>query len=139
MSLNNVSLSGRITHQPEIKYTPNGMAVCSFSLAVTRNFKDSDGNYGTDFINCVSFSKTAELVANYFTKGQMMIVNGRIQTRSYENKEGRKVNVFEIICDQVHFADSKKDNNNQQQNDNAYNDNPFMEIPTDDVGQKLPF
>lgn len=99
---------GRLTRDVELKFTPTGVAVASFSIAINRTFKNQQGEYETDFINVVAFKKLAENVANYTQKGSLVAVEGRIQTRSYENKQGQRVYVTEIIADSVQFLESKK-------------------------------
>ena len=128
--MNRCVMLGRLTKDTELKFTPNGTAVASFTLAVNRRFV-KEGEQQADFINCVAWGKTAEFCGNYFKKGMQVAVEGRIQTRTYDNKEGKKMYVTEVVCDNVYFADSKKEGNNQQQNDNTYNDNPFMTIEED--------
>lgn len=107
--LNKVMLLGRLTRDPEIRYTANtNVLVCSFSLAVGRNFK-KEGQPDADFINIVAWGKTGEFCSKYFTKGQQVAVCGRLQTRNYDDKDGKKVYVTEVVAEEVHFADSKKD------------------------------
>lgn len=108
--MNNVSLVGRLTKQPELRYTSQGTPVGTFTLAVNRMKKDE-----ADFINCICFKKTAENVANYTDKGSQVAVTGSIQTRSYENKEGKRVYVTEVIANQVTFLDSKKSGQPKQE------------------------
>lgn len=100
--MNNVSLVGRLTKQVELRYSPNGTPVSTFTIAVNRMKKDE-----ADFINCVCFKKTAENMANFTDKGSQVAVTGSIQTRNYE-KDGRKIYVTEVIANQVTFLDSKK-------------------------------
>ena len=104
--MNSVILSGRLTKDPMGQSTTSGMSIARFSLAVSRG-KDKDGNEQTDYPNCVAFGKTAELVERYTAKGSKVIVQGRIQTGSYE-KDGRKVYTTDVIVDRVEFMDSKK-------------------------------
>ena len=106
--LNKVMLLGRLVKDPEIKSTANNTIVASFSLAVGRSYK-KEGQPDADFINIVAWGKTAEFVGKYFVKGQQVCVCGRLQTRNYDDKEGRKVYVTEVVAEEVHFADSKKD------------------------------
>lgn len=108
MSLNKVILMGRLTNTPECKQTANGVAVCSFTLAVERNYKDRDGNRQTDFIDIVAWRSTAEFVARYFDKGMQVAVEGTLQTRSYEDRQGNKRKVAEVAADQVYFADRRR-------------------------------
>ena len=109
--MNKVVLMGRLTRDPETRYTQgNNTAVCSFSLAVNRRFKQ-EGQPDADFINVTAWAKTAEFVSKYFTKGQQVAVVGRIQTRNYDDKEGKKIFVTEVVAEEVYFADSKKEPN----------------------------
>lgn len=102
-------LLGRLTRDPEVRYTQNNnTCVCSFSLAVNRRFKQ-EGQAEADFINIVAWAKTAEFVSKYFAKGQQVAVIGRIQTRNYDDKDGKKIYVTEVVAEEVYFADSKKD------------------------------
>jgi single-strand DNA-binding protein len=103
MSINKVILTGRLGKDPDLRYTPSGKAVATFSLAVTDNFNREV----THWLNCVVWGKSAEHCANYLSKGSHVAIDGRIQNRSYENKEGRKVSVTEIVADRVEFLDSK--------------------------------
>ncbi|CAK1237867.1 single-stranded DNA-binding protein [Fructobacillus cardui] len=117
--INRVTLIGRVTRDIEPKYTNNGTAVASFSLAVERDFKNQNGEKETDFFNVVTWRKGAEIVAQYAGKGSLLAVEGRLETRSYENRDGQKVNVVEVNADRFQFLDSKKDTQrdpfNQQQ------------------------
>lgn len=106
--MTNVSvLMGRLTKDPELKTTANGYSVCSFSLAVDRPYK-RDGEYETDFINMVAWRSTAEFVAKYFKKGDMMSVVGSIQTRQYEDRDGHNRTAFEVVANEVSFCGSKQ-------------------------------
>ena len=105
--MNNVCLMGRLTADVEIKHTNNGTPVTSFSVAVNRPFKNPDGSYQTDFINCVAWRNTAEFIARYFKKGQMIGLNGAIQTRQYQDKDTGKNRVaVEVVINNAYFADS---------------------------------
>ena len=101
--INRVVLVGRMTRDPELRRTPQGDAVTSFTLAVNRNFTSRDGQQQADFINCVVWRKPAENVERYCFKGSLVGVEGRIQTRSYDNSQGQKVYVVEVLCDSVQF------------------------------------
>lgn len=107
--LNRVALVGRLTRDPELRRTGNGTAVTSFTLAVDRNFSTRDGQ-DADFINCVCWGKIAENTERYCSKGSMVSVDGRIQTRNYENNQGQKVYVTEVIADSVQFINTRKEN-----------------------------
>ena len=132
--MNKAILVGRLTRDPELKSTANGTNVCSFSVAVNRRYKNAEGNYDADFINCTAWRQTAEFVSKYFTKGRMIGVVGSIQTRNYDDKDGKKVYVTEVAVDEVHFVESKGDNNN--------NTAPVADVndfaPIDDTDE-LPF
>lgn len=106
--MNKVSLVGRITRDIELRTTASGLSVCTFTLAVNRRFKNAEGNYEADFINCVAWRQSAELLAKYFNKGSMVGLVGSIQTRNYE-KDGHKVYVTEVAVEEVHFVESKKE------------------------------
>jgi len=110
--LNRIILIGRLTADPELRYTPSGTAVAQFTLAVDRQRSNQMGEKETDFINIVVWQKQAELCAQYLRKGRLAAVDGRLQIRSYDNKEGQKVRVAEVIADSVRFLD-RGDNMNQ--------------------------
>ncbi|MBC2721823.1 single-stranded DNA-binding protein [Desulfosporosinus sp.] len=105
--LNRVVLIGRLTKDPELRYTPNGVAVCNFTLAVDRNYKNAQGERETDFINCVVYRQLAELSANYLAKGKLAAVDGRIQVRSYTAQDDQKRWVTEVIAENVRFLSPK--------------------------------
>lgn len=108
--LNRIILMGRLTRDPELRHTPQGAAVASFSLAVERDFKDKGtGEKTTDFIDVVAWRQTAEFVSRYFTKGRMAVAEGRLQIRDWTDKDGGKRRTAEVIADNVYFADSRKD------------------------------
>jgi len=104
--LNRVILIGRLTRDPELRYTPNGVAITQFTLAVDRPFSNSQSEKEADFIPVVTWRQLAETCANYLRKGRLAAVEGRIQVRNYENNEGRKVYVTEVIADNVRFLES---------------------------------
>ena len=108
--LNKVILMGRLTRDPELRTTPQGVSVCTFSVAVDRGYVRQGEERQADFINVVAWRSTAEFVSKYFIKGQMIAVVGRIQTRNYDDKDGKKVYVTEVVADEISFADSKRDN-----------------------------
>lgn len=105
--LNNCNFTGRLTRDVELKYLGNGTPVATFTLAVNRPFKTKDGQ-DADFINIVVWRKQAENVAQYIGKGSLVAISGRMQSRSYDDKEGRKVYITEVVANEVHFLDSKK-------------------------------
>ena len=106
--LNTICLVGRIVHDPELKNTNSGNAVTSFAVAVERNRSDQDGEKIVDYIDVVAWRKTAEFVSKYFKKGSWIAVNGSLQTRSYEDRDGKKRKVFEVVADNVHFCGGKE-------------------------------
>jgi single-strand DNA-binding protein len=107
MALNKVIMTGRLTATPELKKTQNDVSVASFSLAVQRNFKNGSGEYDTDFINCVAWRSQAEFLCKYFDKGQLVTVVGSLTSRKYEDANGNKRVAYEVVCDEVMFAESK--------------------------------
>lgn len=112
--LNRVVLIGRLTKDPELRYTPSGIAVATFTLAVDRNFKNSQGERDTDFIPCVVYRQQAESCTEYLAKGKMASVDGRIQVRSFEGQDGQRRWVTEVIADIVQFLSPKASGNSGQ-------------------------
>jgi single-strand DNA-binding protein len=110
--MNRVVLVGRLTKDPDLRYTPNGVPVATFTLAVNRNFSNQQGERETDFINCVVWRKPAENVANFLKKGSLAGVDGRIQTRNYEGQDGKKIFVTEVMAESVQFLEPKSRNEN---------------------------
>lgn len=108
--LNQIVIMGRLIKDPELRYTPQSNAVVSFTLANDRDYKSSDGNRATDFIDCIAWRGTAEYVAKHFTKGRMALVKGRLESRRWRDKEGNNRISWEVIAEGVYFCDSKKDN-----------------------------
>ena len=111
--LNKVILMGRLVRDPELRTTPQGVSVCAFSIAVDRGYARQGEERQADFINIVAWRSTAEFVSKYFVKGQMIAVVGRIQTRNYDDKDGKRVYVTEVVADEVSFTESKKDSGAQ--------------------------
>ena len=109
MSLNRIILMGRLTRDPELRRTQSGTPVTSFSLAVDRDFKSQSGEKETDFIDVVAWRNTAEFVCNYFTKGRMAVVEGRLQIRDWKDRDGNNRRSAEVVADNVYFGDSKRD------------------------------
>lgn len=105
--LNRVVLVGRLTRDPDLRYTPNGVAVANFNIAVNRPFSNQQGNREADFIDCVTWRRQAENLANYMKKGNQVGVDGRLQTRRYEDKDGKMVYVTEVVADSVQFLEAK--------------------------------
>lgn len=108
--MNRVVLVGRLTKDPDLRYTPNGVPVATFTLAVGRNFSNQQGERETDFINCVVWRKPAENVANFLKKGSLAGVDGRIQTRNYDGQDGKRVYVTEVLAESVQFLEPKNKN-----------------------------
>ncbi|MCP8714536.1 single-stranded DNA-binding protein [Staphylococcus arlettae] len=130
--INRVVLVGRLTKDPEYRTTPSGVSVATFTLAVNRTFTNAQGEREADFINCVVFRKQAENVNNYLSKGSLAGVDGRIQSRNYENQEGRRVFVTEVVCDSVQFLEPK----NQNQRHNQSSGNNFQDYGQGFGGQQ---
>ena len=121
--LNHIVIMGRLTRDPELRRTGSGIAVASFSVAVDRDFgKNENGEKETDFIDCVAWRQTGEFVSKYFTKGRMIVVSGRLQVRSWTDKDGNKRRTAEVVADNVYFGDSKRDSDN---GGNAYGGNTY--------------
>ena len=123
--INNVVLVGRLTKAVDLRYTSNGTAYASFTLATDRDFKNQNGERETDFINCVMWRKPAENLANYTKKGSLIGVEGRIQTRNYDNQQGQKVYVTEVLAERFHFLESAKTANNDVLSNEGTNTPPF--------------
>lgn len=139
--MNSVNLTGRLTRNPDVRYTDSGTSIARFTLACDRRFK-SDGGPSADFPGCIAFGKTAEFIEKYFTKGMKMELSGRIQTGSYTNQDGAKVYTTDVIAESVGFAESKSASGGQPaaapKPSQAAADDAFMEIP-DNFDDELPF
>lgn len=144
--MNRVILVGRLTADPELKQTPNGISVCSFSIAVNRPFTSKTGERQADFINIVAWRNSAEFVSKYFAKGNQIGIDGSIQTRQYTDKEGNKRTAFEVVADNISFIESKSASSAQPRTaEPVRNENPapvtysngdasdFAEIDDDDL------
>lgn len=128
--INSTTLVGRLTKDPELRTTPIGVEVGNFTLAVNRTFTNQNGEREADFINCIVFRKQAVNVNQYLSKGKLAGIVGRLQTRSYENKEGQKVYVTEVVCDNVQFLepkDSQNDSNSYQNGTNYQKGNNYSQ------------
>ena len=134
--MNKVILIGRLTRDPDLRYTPNGTAVTTFTLACDRPLTKANGEKETDFIPIVTWRRLAEICANYLGKGRLVAVQGRIQTRQYENNEGRRVYVTEVVAESVKFLESSREG---RRDDPGPADDPFaddgkpIEINDDDL------
>ena len=151
--INRVVLVGRLTKDPEYRTTPSGVSVATFTLAVNRTFTNAQGEREADFINVVVFRRQAENVNNYLFKGSLAGVDGRIQSRSYENQEGRRIFVTEVVADSVQFLEPKNSNGSQQdtyqqqtqsqtqrsQNTKPQGQDPFANAPENLNIDDLPF
>lgn len=139
--LNRVILIGRLTKDPELRYTPSGVATTQFTLAVDRPFTNGSGEREADFIPVVTWRQLAETCANYLRKGRLTAVEGRIQVRNYENNEGRRIYVTEVVADNVRFLESNRDNGQSSSRTERpkSNQDPFsdegkpVDIPDDDL------
>ena len=125
--LNHIVIMGRLTRDPELRRTGSGLPVASFSVAVDRDFgKNENGEKETDFIDCVAWRNTAEYVSKYFTKGRMIVVSGRLQIRSWTDKDGNKRRTAEVVADNVYFGESKRNSEgNSSYGGNAYGGNNY--------------
>lgn len=122
--MNKVFLIGRLTREPELRYTDNNVAVVGFTLAINRDYKNQDGEYDADYINIVAWKNQAENVGKYLSKGSLCAVDGRLQTRSYETENGQQRYITEVVANNVQFLDSKKKENDKPLEEN----NPFAEF-----------
>lgn len=138
--MNKVILMGRLTRDPEIRYSQGeqAMAVARFSLAVDRRFR-KDGEQSADFISCVAFGKTGEFFERYCHQGTKIVVEGRIQTGSYTNKDGNKVYTTDIVVENVEFAESKSSSGSVQRPNPSMANDGFMNIPDGVEDEGLPF
>ena len=140
--LNHITVMGRMTRDPETRYTRNNTPVCSFTLAVERDRKNEDGSRTTDFIDCVAWRSTAEFISKYFRKGSMAVAAGRLQLRDWTDKDGNKRRQAEILCENVYFGESKStggclDQYGYDNEGQKYGESPFNEIGDEDG--ELPF
>ncbi|PWU68300.1 single-stranded DNA-binding protein [Gracilibacillus dipsosauri] len=119
--LNRVVLVGRLTKDPNLRYTPNGVAVANFTIAVNRPFTNQNNEREADFINCVVWRRPAENLANFMSKGSLIGVDGRIQTRNYDNQEGNRVFITEVLAESIQFLESKSGSANQSSNPSPNN------------------
>lgn len=145
--INNVVLVGRLTKNPDLRFTESGSAVASFTLAVNRNFTNASGNREADFINCVIWRKPAETLAEYTIKGSLIGITGRIQTRSYENQQGQRVYVTEVVCENFQLLEAKSNNSSSSSQKDSIvdkerekNSDPFADGKPADISEdELPF
>ena len=124
--LNHIVIMGRLTRDPELRRTGSGIAVASFTVAVDRDFGGRDGGEKeTDFIDCVAWRQTGEFVSKYFTKGRMIVVSGRLQIRSWTDKDGNKRRTAEVVADNCYFGDSKRDSDSGSAYGGGYQNNNY--------------
>lgn len=127
--INNSTLVGRLIKNPELKYTGNGIAVLSFGLAVERNYKNAQGERETDFINCVAWRGTAETLSQFAAKGSLIGITGAIQTRNYQNNEGRTIYITEVVADNFQMLEPKEVTDKRRGNNQQYNQQPTSDQP----------
>ncbi len=127
--LNKVILMGRFTRDPELRSTPQGISTCSFSIAVDRNFVRPGEERKADFINCVAWRQTAEFISKYFKKGSMVALEGSIQTRSWDDQDGKKRYATDVVVNQVYFAESKRDSQSVMGGDDFASAGDFGSLP----------
>lgn len=132
--LNVVVLIGRLATEPELRYTPSGVPVCSFLLAVQRSFTNREGEREADFIRVVSWRKLAETCGNYLEKGRLVGVRGRIQVRSWETEEGQRRTASEVVAEEIRFLEGRRDASHSQTGDDSGLDDKF-----DYEGEDVPF
>ena len=132
--LNRTVLVGRLTRDPDLRYTPNGKAVANFNIAVNRPFKDQNGENQADFINGVAWNKQAESLANYMKKGSQIGVDGRLQSRTYEGQDGKTVYVTEVVADSIQFLETKNQTNQQQ--NQSYQQQQYNQQPNQQYNQQ---
>lgn len=135
--INNVTLIGRLTRDAELRYTPSNIATAQFNIACNRNFKNANGEYDADFINCVMWREQAERFCNWTKKGMLVGITGRIQTRSYEGNDGKRVYVTEVVAD--NFQILEKRDNTANQNNMTEQMPPNYANPMDIDESDLPF
>ena len=124
--LNHITIMGRLVRDPELRRTGTGVAVASFTVAVDRDFGGRDGGEKeTDFIDCVAWRQTGEFVSKYFTKGRMIVVSGRLQIRSWTDKDGNKRRTAEVVAENCYFGDSKRDDQGSSYGGNTYGGNSY--------------
>ena len=137
--INNVTLVGRLTRDPKLKYTTSNVAVATFSLAVNRNFKNQAGDYEADFISCIMWRQQAENFANWLKKGALVGITGRIQTRSYDNQQGQRVYVTEVVAESFQILEKKDNAANNASMENQMPPSYGQGEPMDISDDGLPF
>ena len=140
--MNKIILVGRLTKDPEVRTTSAGFNTVNFTVAVNRNFKNKDGNYDADFLPCVAFRQTADFISKFFKKGNMISLEGRVQTRNYDAQDGTKRYVTEVVVDNVEFVGGKNESSNSSSADafvDAPADAPIDEMPEYDIPTSDPY
>lgn len=118
--LNHITIMGRLTRDPELRYTQSGTPVASFTVAVDRDYTGQDGGRETDFVDCVAWRQGGEFVSKYFVKGQMIVVDGRLQSRKWQDRDGNNRTSWEINCDHTYFGEPKRDGGQQNSYSGGY-------------------
>ena len=131
--MNKIILVGRLTRDPEVRSTSTGASTANFTVAVSRNFKNKEGNYDADFLPCVAFRAQADFVSKFFKKGSLIGVEGRGQTRNYDAQDGTKRYVTEVVVENIEFVGGKNENSSSNSSDSAY-----VDAPSEDVVDNLP-
>ncbi len=134
--MNKIVLVGRLTKDPEVRSTSAGFATANFTVAVSRNFKNKDGNYDADFLPCVAFRNTADFVSKHFKKGNLIGVEGRVQTRNYDAQDGTKRYVTEVVVENIEFVGGKNESSSSEFNNS--NDNSYVDAPSQDQIDQMP-
>lgn len=138
--MNHVQLIGRLTRDVDLRVSQSGISVARFTLAVNRSFKNSQGEYDADFINCIAYRQTADLLAKYFQKGSQLALSGRIQTGSYDNQQGQRVYTTDVIVNQIYFVGSSQQGSTSQHSNNAnLGGYDAFEVPSFVSDDDLPF
>ena len=139
--MNKIILVGRLTKDPEVRSTSSGVNVANFTVAVNRRFKNKDGNYDADFLPCVAFRQTADFISKFFKKGNMISLEGRVQTRSYDAQDGSKRYVTEVVVENVEFVGGKNDSSSSSNTDFVDEPSvaPIDEMPEYDIPTSDPY
>ena len=142
--MNKAILVGRLTKDPELKTIASGVSVCSFTIAINRRFRNAEGNYDADFINCVAWRQQAEFITRYFKKGSSICITGSLQTRTWTDQQNNKRYVTEVVVDEVNFVDSKSENSQYQGSSDSFGAPSYSTEATPDFevisgDQDLPF
>lgn len=137
--MNKVNILGRITKDIELRHSQTGTAVAKFNVAVKRKQKNKEGNYDSDFINCVAYNQLAEMIHKYFAKGNRIAIDGRIQSGSYTNQKGDKVYTTDIVVEEVEFVDAKQEETQTEIVQKAMSEDPYIAMGKQVQQSELPF